>query len=72
MSKEKTFWVDATITIRVEFEVEATTEAEAEEKAKASIVDDYHLDVNGYNHEVYSESSTDTKIKLEVGEYDED
>ena len=68
----KTFWVDATVTIKVEFEVEATSEDEAFIKAKESIIDDYNLDVHGYNHDVYTETSKNTKIDLEVGEYDED
>lgn len=67
----KTFWVDATVTVKVEFEVEAATEAEAFELAKESIIADYNLDVHGYHHEVYSPDSKGTKIDLEVGEYDE-
>ena len=68
----KTFWVDATVTIKVEFEVEATSEEDAFIKAKESIIDDYGLDVHGYNHDVYTPDSKNTKIDLEVGEYDED
>ena len=68
----KTFWVDATVTVRVEFEVEATSEEEAFAKAKESIIDDYNLGVHGYHHDVYTEDSKKTKIDLEVGEYDED
>ena len=70
--EKKTFWVDATVTIKVEFEVEATSEDEAEALAKESIIDDYNLNVHGYNHDVYTPDSKNTKINLEVGEYDED
>jgi len=70
--EKKTFWVDATVTIRVEFEVEATSEQEAEALAKASIIDDYNLDVHGYSHDVYTPDSKNTKINLDVGEYDDD
>jgi hypothetical protein len=70
--EKKTFWVDATVTIRVEFEVEATSEEEAEALAKESIIDDYNLNVHGCNHDVYTPDSKNTKINLEVGEYDED
>jgi hypothetical protein len=40
--------------------------------AKESIIDDYNLNVHGYNHDVYTPDSKNTKINLEVGEYDED
>lgn len=68
----KTFWVDATVTIKVEFEVEATSEEEALAKAKESIIDDYNLNVHGYNHDVYTPDGKNTKIDLEVGEYDDE
>lgn len=68
----KEFWVDATVTIKVSFDIEATTEEEALAKAKASIIDDYDLNVHGCNHDVYTPDSKNTKIDLTVGEYEED
>jgi len=69
--EKKTYWVDATVTIGIEFEVEATTVEEAFALAKESIIDDYNLNVHGYNHDVYTPDSKNTKIDLEVGEYDD-
>ena len=47
----KEFQIIGTITIPFNFEIEAESEEMARQEAIDSLRDDYHLDVNGYNHE---------------------